>query len=512
MIKFYEFWYYASSYACCAFGCLLPLNVMWTFHPKGFACASVCVCVRSSVQLKGTMNCKFKYMYTFTKGSFSVGIWENAWIKQILPLKRVLDICIALFEFHGVSLHCGAEWMQWLQVKQTQGVNLQMNISFLWAMSVSLIEILHIKVCAALCCISQSRMLCAAIGCAVKSAVYCAVRGGGFSISTVLSHSTSVVSRTSGRAEPHIIQGYSILQMTLLRGGRGRGEKNKCWGAKGRTTEEDRLRGEERHRRSTSGKWKDLRSHSSLLEDHCSCTKSVAVRPTPAEPWLGETREKRKNRSELRSWSHHSAWAGMGTPPKASQSEDQTSHGKKSVFGPSLRARLFRGGKNTGKERVIMLVSESWNLRRALWLPHCWERQPPWSSSQVLPHTCLLLVHVFSACTSTARQLNTLMVDAKGRNMKCLTFFLMLPESVKNKSSKSSKKGNASGSSKLPPVCYEIITLRSKKKKKMAADIFPTKKPASTTTVQQYQQQNLNNNNTIQNCNWQGLYSTIRER
>lgn len=46
----------------------------------------------------------------------------------------------------------------------------------------------------------------------------------------------------------------------------------------------------------------------------------------------------------------------------------------------------------------------------------------------------------------------------------------------------------------------------------MSGDIFPTKKPASTTTVQQYQQQNLNNNNTIQNCNWQGLYSTIRER
>ncbi|KAJ0061323.1 hypothetical protein NL108_014989 [Boleophthalmus pectinirostris] len=104
------------------------------------------------------------------------------------------------------------------------------------------------------------------------------------------------------------------------------------------------------------------------------------------------------------------------------------------------------------------------------------------------------------------------MVDAKARNMKCLTFFLMLPESVKSKSSKSSKKGNSSGSSKLPPVCYEIITLRSKKKKKMAADIFPTKKSSSTTTVQQYQQQNLNNNNTIHNCNWQGLYSTIRER
>ncbi|KAG9339047.1 hypothetical protein JZ751_024242 [Albula glossodonta] len=47
----------------------------------------------------------------------------------------------------------------------------------------------------------------------------------------------------------------------------------------------------------------------------------------------------------------------------------------------------------------------------------------------------------------------------------------------------------------------------------MAAEIFPTKKPATTTnTVQQYQQQNLNNNNTIQGCNWQGLYPTIRER
>ncbi|XP_016128044.1 BTB/POZ domain-containing protein 3-like [Sinocyclocheilus grahami] len=104
------------------------------------------------------------------------------------------------------------------------------------------------------------------------------------------------------------------------------------------------------------------------------------------------------------------------------------------------------------------------------------------------------------------------MVDAKGRNMKCLTFLLMLPESVKSKSSKGSKKGSPSSSSKLPPVCYEIITLKPKKKKKMAAEIFPTKKPASVATVQQYQQQNLNNNNTIQCCNWQGLYSTIRER
>ncbi|KAL6466819.1 hypothetical protein MHYP_G00246230 [Metynnis hypsauchen] len=108
--------------------------------------------------------------------------------------------------------------------------------------------------------------------------------------------------------------------------------------------------------------------------------------------------------------------------------------------------------------------------------------------------------------------MNTFMVDAKGRNMKCLTFFLMLPESVKSKSSKGSKKGSSSGFSKLPPVCYEIITLKTKKKKKMAGEFFSTKKSSSASTVQRYQQQNLNNNNTIQCCNWQGLYSTIRER
>ncbi|XP_074174402.1 BTB/POZ domain-containing protein 3 isoform X4 [Rhinolophus sinicus] len=115
------------------------------------------------------------------------------------------------------------------------------------------------------------------------------------------------------------------------------------------------------------------------------------------------------------------------------------------------------------------------------------------------------------------------MVDDKEKNMKCLTFFLMLPETVKNRSKKSSKKtntssnsssGSSSGSSKLPPVCYEIITLKTKKKKKMAADIFPRKKAAnsSSTTVQQYHQQNLSNNNLIPAPNWQGLYPTIRER
>ncbi|XP_075420120.1 BTB/POZ domain-containing protein 3 isoform X3 [Tenrec ecaudatus] len=110
------------------------------------------------------------------------------------------------------------------------------------------------------------------------------------------------------------------------------------------------------------------------------------------------------------------------------------------------------------------------------------------------------------------------MVDEKEDNMKCLTFFLMLPETVKNRSKKSSKKtnttGSGSGSGKLPPVCYEIITLKTKKKKKMAADIFPRKKPASTgtTTAPQYHQQNLSNNNLIPAPNWQGLYPTIRER
>ncbi|XDV15649.1 hypothetical protein PO909_015686 [Leuciscus waleckii] len=48
----------------------------------------------------------------------------------------------------------------------------------------------------------------------------------------------------------------------------------------------------------------------------------------------------------------------------------------------------------------------------------------------------------------------------------------------------------------------------------MAAELFPAKKlPAVTANaVQQYHQQNVSNNNTIQGCNWQGLYPTIRER
>ncbi|XP_078412581.1 BTB/POZ domain-containing protein 3 isoform X1 [Cetorhinus maximus] len=94
------------------------------------------------------------------------------------------------------------------------------------------------------------------------------------------------------------------------------------------------------------------------------------------------------------------------------------------------------------------------------------------------------------------------MVDAKSRNMKCLTFFLMLPEAVKR--SKKAPKG-----SRLP-VCCDILTL----KKRMAAEIYSSKKaPGPSTSAHSYQQSLHNNNNTIQSTtNWQGLYPTIRER
>lgn len=50
-------------------------------------------------------------------------------------------------------------------------------------------------------------------------------RAGGGSISSALSHSTSVVSRTSAWSERHGIHGYSILQMTLLHGEEGGGKR-----------------------------------------------------------------------------------------------------------------------------------------------------------------------------------------------------------------------------------------------------------------------------------------------
>lgn len=113
-----------------------------------------------------------------------------------------------------------------------------------------------------------------------------------------------------------------------------------------------------------------------------------------------------------------------------------------------------------------------------------------------------------------------------GRIMKFLTFFLLLPETLK----RTRKSGKQTG--KLP-VCYEIVTLSLKKK--MAAELYPasintnipnsngtavtaaSKKtivevtepvttPTTTTT-----QQNINNNN-VETASWQSTHPTLRER
>lgn len=112
------------------------------------------------------------------------------------------------------------------------------------------------------------------------------------------------------------------------------------------------------------------------------------------------------------------------------------------------------------------------------------------------------------------------------RIMKCLTFFLLLPETLKK-----SKKGVKHNSTL--PVCYEIVTLSLKKK--MAAELYPvstntnlpnsngttvttnTKKsivpvnhtvtPCTTAAAQQ----NINNNN-VETANWQSSHPTLRER
>ncbi|CAN0396998.1 BTB/POZ domain-containing protein 6-like isoform X1 [Lampetra planeri] len=95
-----------------------------------------------------------------------------------------------------------------------------------------------------------------------------------------------------------------------------------------------------------------------------------------------------------------------------------------------------------------------------------------------------------------------------GESMKCLTFFLLLPEALK-KSKKVTGKAK-----KLPPVCYEFVSLSLKKR--MAAELYgsSTKDMGVQGLGQQQQQQsNLNvNNNHVQSSNWQGLYATIRER
>lgn len=117
-----------------------------------------------------------------------------------------------------------------------------------------------------------------------------------------------------------------------------------------------------------------------------------------------------------------------------------------------------------------------------------------------------------------------------GRIMKCLTFFLLLPETLKK--SKKSVRSN----SKVP-ACYEIVPLSLKKK--MAAELYPASAntniansnnaAAATVTaaanskknalqLQQSAQpppppqlQNLNNNN-LESSNWQSFHPTLRER
>ncbi|CAJ0929686.1 unnamed protein product [Ranitomeya imitator] len=109
-----------------------------------------------------------------------------------------------------------------------------------------------------------------------------------------------------------------------------------------------------------------------------------------------------------------------------------------------------------------------------------------------------------------------------GRIMKCLTFFLLLPETLKK------SKKSARANSKVQ-ACYEIVPLALKRK--MAAELYPasantnianSNNAAAVTAkknalqIQQNappppQLQNLNNNN-IESTNWQSFHPTLRER
>lgn len=110
--------------------------------------------------------------------------------------------------------------------------------------------------------------------------------------------------------------------------------------------------------------------------------------------------------------------------------------------------------------------------------------------------------------------------------MRCLTYLLLLPETLK----KSRKVGRL-------PLCYELLalSLTSKKKQKMAAELFPAANtnlsggttvadaektkavqvkqaagggsPATSPTTQQ----NINNNN-VEPPSWQCSHPTLRER
>lgn len=119
-----------------------------------------------------------------------------------------------------------------------------------------------------------------------------------------------------------------------------------------------------------------------------------------------------------------------------------------------------------------------------------------------------------------------------GRIMRCLTYLLLLPETLK----KSRRAG------RLPP-CYELLalSLTSKKKQKMAAELCPAANAnsaglSSGTTVAEADQSpevplqpaaggggggggvsspssqhNINNNN-VEPPSWQSSHPTLRER
>lgn len=133
--------------------------------------------------------------------------------------------------------------------------------------------------------------------------------------------------------------------------------------------------------------------------------------------------------------------------------------------------------------------------------------------------------------------------------MRCLTYLLLLPETLK----KSKKVGQLPGSSSSRlPLCYEVLTLslnkknqeKKKLKKKMAAELYPatdntnlstgttvpdTDKPPGGGEVQlspggggssaggsaattPTTLQNISNNNNLEPRTWQSSHPTLRER
>uniref|UniRef100_UPI00358FA7C0 BTB/POZ domain-containing protein 3-like isoform X2 n=1 Tax=Myxine glutinosa TaxID=7769 RepID=UPI00358FA7C0 len=94
-----------------------------------------------------------------------------------------------------------------------------------------------------------------------------------------------------------------------------------------------------------------------------------------------------------------------------------------------------------------------------------------------------------------------------GVSMKCLSFFLLLPEALK-------KKSWGSGLTKRsPPACYELVSLslRRKKTMMMTADSNFESKESVAHGPCPAESGNINNNH-FTTTNWQGLYATIRER